>query len=342
MAVPGIPQNVTITSNAIDGDTVSWDAVANATSYNLYWKENKAPNYYFEDLDEWTITKFLGTEIAIIDNSSQLYMEVFGGDSLVTLSYDYEVQSGDYEVIVDIIDYNSVGNGPGLDLILTSSDGNDFLRYFYYYASGQHRMRTLGAFGDNPPFGLIPGWYHTTPTLPTKMRIGRSGTIMYIGCYVNGAWGYYYQKEYSSWATNLKNIEIRLRVSAGDATVDNLIITPSVYSYGNVITGITDTEYSVNLDDGFYCYEVTAVNDDGESATSEEVNGTLVFEAVYKASEINALYLAKEIDSLYTFQEIDELYSPINLASLYTSEDIGLLSAREITNLHSTILLPEA
>lgn len=58
--------------------------------------------------------------------------------------------------------------------------------------------------------------------------------------------------------------------------------------------------------------------------------------------EFEYLYKMKEITHLRAQREMAELYTPVDLAPLYSmGEDEGLLSAKEITHLHSAVLLRE-
>lgn len=343
MAVPGIPQIVSFICN-----TVIWNPVDEATSYNLYYKKDKTPNEYFSDnLNNWSVTLQDDNQTAEINNE-QLLLVVPNNSGTITVVYDYTLQASDFDVQIDIPDYSpnkDTGNdGMNVGLrIYNEAVTNSFLRVGFFQDT-KTNFRFSGYAQIN---GVVVKNYWTdwVPPYPSKIRIKRVGTVFTYYGYKNG-WQTIttYDAEGNAGIFNTIVLKAFQRNTyGGSIRWDNLIITPSVYSYDIAITDIIDTRYTfVDLSvDDFYCIEVVAVNDDGEGTKSLEANATIEEFGYYTLQEINELYTVTE-SNLYTLQEIDGIYILDKIdVSIKADEMDTLYSVIEITQLYSTTALAE-
>jgi len=341
MAVPSAPENV-----YMEGNTIFWDAVDDANYYNLYYKKDKRPNEYFETLDNWSVNYMSGVSSAYIVDEQAHLSNAQGVVAAVDIRYDYTPSSSDnYTISIDVTDYHAENTNEGInaEFRMLSNSNNDLSRVEF--------------FQDKPTTYRINGYIYTDDTIrrnvytnistrPTGMRIVRSDTTIYLYYNIGAGWVSItnYDCGVNVQGLNQPWLKAHHRVqNGGYVRYDNFIIEPSVYDSGTQITGITALCYTVPFVAGdFYCFEVTAVNDDGESDPSDETYGTTEEQGIFSIQEIKKLYKVKEINSLYSLQEINSLYSANEMAPLYSDEEDILYDIIEIDNLHSTVALAEA
>ncbi len=281
LPIPDPPTNVNVTPGKIK-NTISWDSVLYATKYNLYHLKDKSPNQYFESIDDFTIYKKDGSESATIVSNKCRFDLPDSLDSEIGLRYwDYPISSGDHEIIINFSNYNPDDSDNGFQLHLRFRDN---LGTALDFADIYYRTR------DISPINLIRGIFRfngsnnfTTSefpsVLPTKLRIRRIGTILYVDYYSNETWTNHDSYDFGSRAVNLNTVwifaeDLDPQYRGGSVDVDDLIIEPSVKNNGTKIADVTSPYIHSDLDnDHVYCYEITAENIKGESSASLEDYG---------------------------------------------------------------------
>jgi len=272
MAIPSAPTNFSITPGAVS-NVVSWDNVSGATSYNLYWKKDKCPNCHFDTLDDWSITKLDGSETATITGNKLIIDIPDTIDANITLTYDYALLSGDFTAIIDISNYTADDpDGFRIYFGVKDSGGTNNCQLWYRCStSGGTGHLTRGSFKKDSNVTYTDTDYPVS--IPTKFRIRRIGTTLYLDYYI-GSWVNLGSLDFESFASSITTpmvFAIDEILTGGSIDLDNLIITPSVKSSGTKITDIASPYDHTGLTrDDVYCYEVTAENIDGESDASLE------------------------------------------------------------------------
>lgn len=269
MAIPSAPTNLIITPD-YESNIVSWDDSLGATKYNIYFKKDKTPNCYFNDLNDWTQQTNNGT--ITLENGAVKLDITDGVDGVARIINKYPMLSGDFIIDIDMLQY--VADDPGtinsLHIWLAIfSDDLDNRMYINYRHEVNHEAWIIhkinGSQTTESPVNI--------GVTPTKLRLTRVGNILYAYVYT-GSWSFVDSQDFSSFASTLTEIRIDVLDSnnrGGYAVFDNLIITPSVKSSGTKLTDITSPYNHESLDvDHVYCYEVTAENIDGESNASLE------------------------------------------------------------------------
>jgi len=277
------PTNFSVVPGAIK-NTVSWDSVIGADSYNIYWKKDKCPNCYFTSLDDFTITTSdVGESTTIVDNKVKFDI-VDGTDGKITAEYNYDISVGDFTCVIDIEDYvpddstrgivfnfRAVGfrvapGGAYIDFAQINFFASNTLGGYSFITNARFRVATVD---DNKgEIGLN--------SYPSKLKITRVGDVLECFYYTD-AWHSAGSKDFGSNSVNIHKIEFQItdwELNGGYVEADNLIITPSVESSGTKITGVTSPYLHYPLtEDDVYCYEITAENVAGESDASLEEYG---------------------------------------------------------------------
>lgn len=272
MAVPSAPTGLTAT-DYLEGVTISWDTVAGATSYNLYYLVNKCPNDYFSDISLWTITGQSGASTQTA-SSGKIRLTTPDGNTQIFTQYKYKIASGDFIIDIDFDNY-SPNDPTGIFAYFRTGDQNNanFANLRYHLAGGTHYIRSRLRLSANNQDENI-----TVASRPNKWRIERSGTTLKTYYYIS-SWVEVDTRNFGSIADNIKYIDIGVADNSnngGYIEYDNFIVTPAVIdNYSGVITGITDTSYNLTpfMIGSILCIEVTAVNAEGEGSASLEAFG---------------------------------------------------------------------
>ncbi|MGA1871192.1 MAG: hypothetical protein ACMUJM_21890, partial [bacterium] len=249
------------------------------SSYNLYWKKDKVPNCYFTNLDNFAEYTEIGTETASIVNN-KVRLEIPGGSSYsIAEIYDFLLGLDNFEVSIDISNYTPDNTTDGVRVHFRVSTqashpwpANFFNIYFNQSGASQYSVDcTWRINGVASNTGQI-----SISNIPTKLKIGRIGTVLY-GYYYTSSWVQFGSVDFGSAYNQLECPTIfinDLNYYGGSVDFDNLIITPSVKDSGTKISDILNLTYDhESLEAGHvYCYEVTAVKG-GESEPSKETYG---------------------------------------------------------------------
>lgn len=248
------------------------------SAYNLYWKKDKCPNCYFNNIDDWTIEDTAEAGENVTEENERLRLTLPNtGNSLIRTVYNYTLSSINYTVDIDMPTYEPY-NATGfyinfrLSDVSPSASANDRVRIRYNYDNGNHEVLFLWKIDD---IEYNNGDVIVAST-PTKFRFVRSGSTITAYYYITG-WVEIDNVDMGSEINNLIYIKLDAQDNGnygGYVEFDNLIITPSVKDdYDGVINDIVDLNYDhTSLIPGdVYCYELTAQG--SESEPSEETFG---------------------------------------------------------------------
>lgn len=278
LTAPDPPSNVSVIEG-YEKNTISWDSVTGADSYNIYWAIDYYPNEYFgDDLSGWTTYKLQGGEyVAIVSNKlkTELYDSVSTGWDLIN---NTALPSGDFTIEVDMDTYTPSDNDNGHYAYLYIKDsysGSVDYAYVRYHVTGggsTHNIRTNlvlnGA--DDITDTTISG------TL-TKFKITRTGNTIEVFYYVS-SWVSVDSLDFGARASNLDYVQLSGRPNSGNGGIiefDDVLYWPDLKENGTKITGVTSPyEHTSLTDDVHYYYVVVAENTTDEGNASIQVLGT--------------------------------------------------------------------
>jgi len=271
------PTNVSIVEG-FEQNTISWDSISGADTYNIYWEIDCYINEYFNnDLSNWSIYKLQGGEyVEIVSNKlkTELYDSISIGWDII---HDAAPPVDEFIVEVDLDTYTPSDNNNGHYIyfyVVDSYGGDADYAYIRYHVSGAgttHNIRTNLVLdgSDNIADTTISG-------TPTKFRIERDGNTIEIYYYIS-TWVLVDSLDFGARASLLDYVQLSGIPNSGNGGItefDNVLYWPDLKETGTKISGVTSpyNHTSLTKDQNYY-YVVTAENLANESDASEQVVG---------------------------------------------------------------------
>jgi hypothetical protein len=220
--------------------------VSTLSTTTTYWCE------YNEDFEDDSLWKVIDTEdggetISIV--SEALRVDIPDDPSDIKALYQYKLPTSDYDIMCDLLNYTPDSETNGFAIRLSNNDvGVDNYRVHIQYSivSGQKKVSTQYLI-DGEPEGSAAD---NVDTIPTKLRIKKTGTVFYLYYYYDGGWNLLGSKDYGADHSQIEWLIIEaLDVSGrgGSVDIDNLIFnsgSPAAYPKAWTTTSSTTTTTS--------------------------------------------------------------------------------------------------
>lgn len=294
----------------------SFSLTENASENYLEWL--KRPNEDFDNLNHFVITKKSGNETATV-SSNVLTIDLPDADGEISLFDNVCVQTGDFNITLDIDDYqyDDATHGPYLvfrvrdETFSPTVEGDSFGIQMWYDGGGWSikSERYKNGIGSS-------GAEHNPAGRPTKLKLIREGATMTVKFLYDGSWTQLDYNTYADWA-GMGSLEIKLVDNAnrgGSAQVSKMVANIDTFNIywalttgvtkatGTKIGGLTGYNYRhVTTPKIEYFYVITGENEDGESDDSDEISGT--------PTDVRDLYYDTELINAYDTAQIEDLYS---------------------------------
>lgn len=247
--VPTIPQNVTCTPGTLK-NTLDFDSVSGATSYNAYWTKSKIKNEYFPDLDRWTSNTSNGT---VSLESNKLRCDVTNGyDGWAGAIFDEAItfeKNNSIEVSIKNYFPDDTTNGVMGEIRLTEgsfdwgSTVDSIALYFRQINSTTFRVYSQSKVNSSGS----SVYTDDIPCYPTDLKIVAVYQTLYAYYCVNGVWYLLHSRNFGNRISNVDKLNILTydtSLNGGYVEFDNILHKPSIKNF----IGDSDTETFENLD----------------------------------------------------------------------------------------------
>lgn len=290
--VPDAPTNLAVLSGDFK-NTLTWNSVAGATSYNLYWYIDYFPNEYFVDLNDWTSHKDIGDETIQITSQNLELTILNGAGEGCHAERNTTVPAGDFILYVDMAAYSPNSSTNGLYAQFRVLDGYlptaDRVEIRYYASRSGTKFNIEQTFYVD---SVVTTTEMVVFEMPSSFGVTRDGNILTTYCYYNGDWHEIFSIDFGARASNLDTIVLDAITNnnyGGTVLWDNLTYYPDLKEGGFQISGVT-TPYDHSSLTPFvdYYYAVTAQNANGEGDASAQVIGTPTAIAPHPPTGISA------------------------------------------------------